>query len=238
MKMKSLIKVLSYLMTITFLLFIINSCEKDDDSPVKGPTDIEGYTYPAVKIGNQIWMAENLKTTKYNDGTDISDILITESIEKTGTAAYGWYTDNKDTAFAYNYNALYNFYAVNTGKLCPSGWHVPTDSEWKEFELSIGIPESEVHLEGYHGNAEANKIKKQSSIWYDPYSEITNSTGFSALPGGYCYNGKFDKQGFKGFWWTSSEESIDLAWYRGIDTKIELQKIHKTNGFSVRCIKD
>lgn len=98
-------------------------------------TDIDGNTYKTVTIGEQTWMAEDLKTATYNDGTEIPNVTVTEDneLDSLNKGAYAWY-DNEESR-GETYGALYNWYAVKTGKLCPDGWHVPSDEEWKEFVL-------------------------------------------------------------------------------------------------------
>ena len=136
---------------ITCVLFSVlaNSCKKDDLSVKDG----DGNTYSTVTIGTQIWLGENLKTTKYNDKTEIP--LVTDDTEWEGltTPGYCWYNNN--SSYKNTYGALYNWYAVNTGKLCPSGWHVPSNTEWTALEdylIANGF--------NYDGSDTGNKIAK------------------------------------------------------------------------------
>lgn len=119
---------------IAIILITITGCKKTDEPETV--TDIDGNTYKAVTIGSQTWMAENLKTTKYNDGTSVP--LITDFTEWFGlnTPAYCWY-DNSEANNKETFGALYNWYAVETGKLCPTGWHVPSDDDWQTLVLYI-----------------------------------------------------------------------------------------------------
>ena len=113
-------------------------------------TDIQGNVYRIVKIGAQWWMAENLKTTKLKDGTDIARLADKTEWGKTSHPAYCWY-DNDSTSYAKKYGILYNWYTVETKKLCPSGWHVPTDAEWQTLELFLGLSESQASSFGWRG---------------------------------------------------------------------------------------
>jgi len=187
--------------------------------------DNEGNKYNTVKIGTQIWMAENLKATKYNDGTDIPLVADNYLWAALTTPAYCWYNNNIVNKNIYG--ALYNWFTVNTGKLCPSGWHVPSHVEWGMLADYVGA------------SVAGGKLKETGTThWSSPNSDGTNESGFTALPGGYRFNddGTFYDLGYTGSWWSSFEglsyqmyyNRNDLYWYNAI----------KTYGFSVRCIKD
>ncbi|TAL80439.1 MAG: hypothetical protein EPN88_01255 [Bacteroidetes bacterium] len=194
--------------------------------------DIDGNVYRIVTIGTQQWIAENLKTTKYNDGTPVS--LITDITAWAGntTGAYCWY--NNDEATNKNiYGALYNWYAVNTAKLCPIGWHVSSDDEWTTLTTFLG------------GESVAgSKLKETGTAhWVYPNTDATNETGFTALPGNYRdQNGSFyDLPGNFGLWWTSTEFPALNAYYRWMTRSngtVTRDNLGKKYGFSVRCIKD
>jgi uncharacterized protein (TIGR02145 family) len=188
-------------------------------------TDTEGNIYNTVTIGTQTWMKENLKTTKYNDGTAIP--LVTNGWG-TYTPAYCWYVNDAATYKA-TYGALYNWYTVNTGKLCPDGWHVPSDAEWTTL---INF------LVGYGG-----KLKETGTAhWLSPNTGATNETGFTALPGGYRYfNGSFSYVGSNGYWWSSTEEYQYYALYRYMSYNNDMvisSNYNKQSGFSVRCVRN
>ena len=189
-----------------------------NDGPDTGTvTDIDGNTYKTVTIGNQVWMAENLRTTRYNDGTPIPHIK--DSIEwgNATSGAYCYY-DNDSTSNAKKYGALYNWYVVNTGKLAPEGWHVPTEYEWE-------ILENYLIYNGYNydGTTDSNKVAKSMAAktdWYLSDEEgdvgndlsLNNSSGFSGLPGASRANySVFINLGYSGRWWTATEQDIDLA---------------------------
>lgn len=199
-------------------------------------TDPDGNTYNAVKIGEQVWMAENLQTTKYNDNTEIP--LITESAEgedgwaNRTTPAYCWYDNDETTAVANGHGALYNWYTVDTDKLCPTGWHVPTDAEWTVLEDYI--------TEQGHDGTEGTVLK--ATTGWNSDGNGTDNYGFSALPGGSrrTSNGAFDGAGYLGGWW-SSTESGSLAYYRYLyynAAGVYRSSNNKSYGFSVRCLRD
>jgi uncharacterized protein (TIGR02145 family) len=193
-------------------------------------TDIEGNVYNMVTIGTQTWLKENLKTIKYNDGTSIplvSKITDWAALTSAGTCTYN-NTINVDTINTYG--RLYNWYAVNTKKLCPLGWHIPSDEEW-------------ITLTDYLGgeNIAGGKLKEICNTqWHTPNHGANNISGFSALPGGYCIS-KFYGIGYNGFWWSSNEYSSTFAWYRNMtynDSTVSRVIGEKRAGLTVRCIMD
>jgi len=224
-------------------LKIIGSSEKYSTVVVDVPTqsktitfifvacsDADGNNYPVVQIGAKVWMAENLKTTKYNDGTSIT--CITDNLAWAGltTAAYCWYNNN-ETTNKNTYGALYNWYAVNTGKLCPIGWHMPSDAEWGELTTYLGTDNI------------AGKLREAGNKhWFNPNTGATNESGFTALPGGQRSEfGVFDFAWWNGLWWTSTGISEQLAY--GIWIAADLVDVFhsmedKKQGYSLRCIKD
>lgn len=188
--------------------------------------DVDGNVYKVITIGNQVWMAENLKTTKYNDGSEISHITDKNLWDGCGQGAYCWYDNNSVNKASYG--AIYNWYAVNTSKLAPKGWHIPTDDEWKE-------------LENYLGEMAGDKLReKGKSHWKVSQSIATNKSGFTALPGGVFSNSFFEKIGEEGYWWSSTEDEDNRA--VGIcllgDKSITPCSPPRHYGISVRCIKD
>jgi len=194
-------------------------------------TDVDGNLYNTINIGTQTWMADNLKTTRYNDGTAIPRVEDEEEWASLLTPGYCWYR-NDEEAFKTDYGALYNCYAVNTGLLCPAGWHVPTDYDWMKLTMLLG------------GETKAGGKLKQPgfSYWVEPNTGATNEYAFNALPGGFRYtDGKFYDFGFSGYWWTSGEISEQRAFFRYLyynESNIYIFSNDKKNGFSIRCIKD
>jgi uncharacterized protein (TIGR02145 family) len=225
--MKNIYKI-SAIVLVTIMAILLHSCKKEEVNIIV--TDIDGNVYKTLSIGTQIWMAENLKTTKYKDGT---------AITCPGTNFTLW-ANNTDGAFAsYNndaanknaYGALYNWHAVNTNKLCPSGWHVPSNDEWAT-------------LVTYVGDNAGGKMKEAGTVhWQTPNEGATNESGFSALPGGdRTYMGAYELIGESGNWWSSSEYRYNIALSRGMNyfsTEVYYNNdMYKGYGFSVRCIKD
>ncbi len=198
--------------------------------------DADGNIYNVIRIGTQLWMKENLKTTKYNDGTNIPLVTDNTAWSNLTTPGYCWY-NNDAGSYKNVYGALYNWYAVNTGKLCPVGWHVPSDNEWTILENYLG------GWEVAGGKLKATgTIEAGTGLWYSPNTGATNETGFTAVPGGYrSYGGYFNSFGYDGHWWSSTEYSSSNAWYRlmnHMDSYSIRVSNHKPNGFSVRCVRD
>jgi len=217
--------------TVLLLALGFAGCQK---STLK---DIDGNKYKTIQIGTQIWMAENLKTTRYKDGTPITEVKKYGAWKSLSTPAYCWY--NNDSTNKDPYGALYNWYAVNTNKLCPEGWHVPSDEEWKTLQVYLGND----------GNTGLALKEAGNSHWRIPNTDATNSSGFTALPGGYRdYQGPFNLLRADGFWWTSSESNWysgggppSMAFYRNLrynDKDLFRSASPKTFGFCVRCIMD
>jgi uncharacterized protein (TIGR02145 family) len=193
-------------------------------------TDIDGNIYYGVIIGNQTWMAENLKTTRYCNGDQIPDVNDENTWNNLSTDAMctNIYIDNYSTI----YGLLYNWYAVKDDReICPSGWHVPLDEEWTTLTTYLGGE-----------NIAGGKLKeKGTSHWISPNLDATNESGFTALPTGIRGSYGFDIALDWGFWWSASEYDTDGAWHRIIftyDSSVDRTYNNKKNGFSVRCIKD
>jgi uncharacterized protein (TIGR02145 family) len=194
-------------------------------------TDIDSNTYKVVKIGTQVWMAENLKTTRYNDGSAIP--LVTDNTEWSNltTPGYSWY-NNDSATYARTYGALYNWYTVETGNLCPTGWHVPSDAEWTTLTDYLG------------GEAIAGgKLKETGTAhWDSPNTGATDETGFTAFPGGNrTKNGPFSNLGAYNFLWSATTSNTSSAWIRSLFHLSEDMARYggvKISGLSVRCIKN
>jgi uncharacterized protein (TIGR02145 family) len=215
--------------TISIVFILTISCKKDDINNII--TDIDGNVYTSVKIGTQEWMVENLKTTRYNDGSAIPLVTSDTAWSNLKTPGYCWY-NNDAPAYKNTYGALYNWYTVNTGRLCPKGWHVPSNDEWKILTTFLG-----------GGDIAGGKLKEAGfTHWRSPNSAATNEMGFTALPGGCRYgNGSFYMRGLYGFWWTTSEDISGGAFTRGMDddeTDVSKHTGVKGVGASVRCVRD
>lgn len=192
--------------------------------------DIDGNIYKTVKIGNQIWMTENLKSTQYNDGTIIPLVTGNSTWSMLNTPGYCWLWDD-ESSYKAIYGALYNWMAVNTGKLCPIGWHVPTDTEWTTLTTFLG------------GESVAGgKMKETGTSHWEMNFGATNEVGFTGLPGGARNsNGSSLSVGTVGYFWSSTQSSTTTSWYRGLYNElkvVERQAFNKKYGLSVRCLKD
>jgi uncharacterized protein (TIGR02145 family) len=221
------------------LILLLTSCKKDNDIP-ETVTDIDGNIYKTVTIGNQVWMGENLKTTTFNDGTPIP--LVTDSTAWDGRTApaYCWYNNN-EALYKDIYGALYIYYTVSTGKLCPEGWHVATDNDWHSLALYL---DNNAVLAANESVVAGSKLKeKGDAYWIGQGTEVTNETNFTALPGGYrTIHGQFALKNEMGWWWSSTDYAYDAiaAWTRALDLSsiIYREADIKTGGMSVRCIMD
>lgn len=194
--------------------------------------DIDGNVYKTVTIGSQTWMAENLKVSKYNDGTPIPNI--TDSLEWFNLTTGAWCNYKNLESNNINYGKLYNWYTVsNSNKnVCPTGWHVPTNVEWTILIDYLGGT-----------NLAGAKMKEIGTTnWISPNNEATNTSLFTGLPSGYRGNyGYYYLIGNIGYWWSSTEimkfnaMSTHLNNYAGIAFN---NGSNKENGLSIRCLKD
>lgn len=208
-------------------------------------TDVDGNLYNMVTIGTQIWMKENLKTTKYRNGEQIPNITYDKEWSTLNTGAYCWF-DNDATTNKATYGALYNWYAVSDSrKIAPTGWHVASDEEWKTLEIFIGMTIEQANLVGWRGTDQGDKLKEAgASHWKNIISNATNSSGFTALPGNRReLNGVFSDLSphVGGWWWTTMEDNSVNAWYHQLFSsysKVGRDPADKKFGFSVRCVKD
>lgn len=262
MKKTVFIRITTLLLIAFYCLTLSFSCKKEQDENrtiERGTvTDIDGNIYKTVQINGRWWMAENLKVKRYNNGDSI--IIVNENNFLLDTAIWNNLQTGAyciiDNAFETSQNFhgkmfgyLYNWYAVSDSRnIAPAGWHIPSDSEWKELEVFLGMSQAEADKVNWRGNDEGNKLKVEGPAgWNKPYDEYliwgTNESGFSAIGGGCCmYNGKWGEPGTfsTGFWWTSTLKE-NQAWYRYLDyNKVNVFRYHgpKTYGFSVRCVKN
>ena len=207
-------------------------------------TDVDGNNYETVTIGSQVWMKENLKVSKYRNGEAIPTNLSNTAWQNTTSGAYAIY-DNIPVNDSI-YGKLYNWYAVADPRgLCPAGWHVPSDSEWKQLESYLGMPSGELDNSGLRGGAQniGGKLKSTSNLWQSPNTGATNTVGFSAIPGAYRnIDGPYYGLGVDAVWWSSSVNGTNKAWSRlltkGDGNSARFNYHLKTYGFSVRCLKD
>lgn len=202
--------------------------------------DVDGNQYAVVNISTQMWMAENLKTTRYKDNTSIPKVTGNGAWIALTTPAYCWYND--DEAYAKPlYGAIYNFYAVKSGKLCPTGWHVPTDAEYTTLEVTLGLPVAQIDVRGWRGTDQGKQLK--NTIGWAQGENGTNTSGFSALPSGYrnYETGIYAGMGVLGYWWSATEPDAIESFYRRLDgdnAAVFRAAVNKKAGKSVRCVKD
>jgi uncharacterized protein (TIGR02145 family) len=192
--------------------------------------DKDGNYYRIVTIGAQVWMADNLKTTRFRDSTLIPLVGDNTTWSQLPTPGYCWYNNQSD--YGNTYGALYNWPTVSSQKLCPTGWHVPTDTEWISLENQLG---------GL--SVAGGKLKEiGTEHWTVPNSGATNEMMFNALPGGYRMNtGEYDNKGSYGNFWSATSVNATVAYYRylyygnGTMTK---SFVNQKYGLSVRCLKN
>ena len=207
-------------------------------------TDIDGNVYETVKIGNQWWMAENLKVTHYRNGDEIVAETNDADWARLTVGAY-CYNDN-DPINATIYGCLYNWIAVNDSSIiAPEGWHVSTDAEWKELEMFLGLDKYEVNDIYGRGTNEGGKLKATGlEYWVIPNAGATNETGFSALPGGSRdHDGSFGMLGMVAYFWTTTSRNNDdnAAWIHYVHwsgSTVGREPSGKVKGHSVRCVRD
>jgi uncharacterized protein (TIGR02145 family) len=208
-------------------------------------SDYDGNVYHTLTIGSQTWMVENLKTTHYKDGTTIPNVTDGIAWNNLTTPSYCWY--NNDISNKTTYGALYNWYAVNTGKLALTGWHVATNAEWTTLNSYISS-----HLGNSLNTAKALAATTNWATTSDAGGvgcnlNNNNSSGFSALPGGcrtfdnYSF---FGYQGLFGYWWSStvsnliSNGALSISMYTGNSSASVGSLSYMSRGFSVRCVRD
>jgi uncharacterized protein (TIGR02145 family) len=233
------ILLIGYFLMLVSFVFLFQQTSFSQTGIVR---DIEGNEYKTIKIGPQTWMAENLRATRYQDGTLIPEIQNADEWLSTKEASLSYYPNSDATPKP---NILYNWYAVNSGNLCPIGWHVPSDEKWMELERTIGMEENLIKTVGARGwNQKLDgKLKStEKGKWQVDRDYYSNETGFNALPAGYRTNsGTFQFQKQFAYWWSSSSESEEFAWKRHLSYYrdiINRNVMLKNSGLCVRCIKD
>mgnify|MGYP006061086253 FL=1 len=194
-------------------------------------TDADGNIYTSVKIGNQEWMVENLRTSKYSDGTPIPNVTNNSQWDNLSSGAWSHY--NNDSQYETTYGKLYNWDAATDSRnICPTGWHVPKDGEWTLLTDYLAA----------NGHSGTQGVALKSKSGWGEKSNGTDDYGWKARPVGYRFNsGDFDGVGQYGYWWSSSESSTSNAWYRSMDNDIDSvfrTKFKKRLGIYIRCLKD
>ena len=221
--------------TVNLLLagiFAVSVCMAQSGANGDTVMDVDGNAYHAVKIGTQVWTVENLRTTKYNDGSSIPLVKDSAAWGNLTAPGYCYYNNTADIDTIKKFGALYNWYVVDTKRLAPKGWHVPTDPEWSALTAFLG------------GEAVAGGKLKEAGTrhWITPNTGATNATGFSALPGGYRgYDGTFHYVRGYGGWWSSTASDTTFSWFRSMyysNADVFRRDYYETYGFSVRCVRD
>jgi uncharacterized protein (TIGR02145 family) len=226
-----------------FILFlsIVVSCQKDQPKDLVLEygtlTDIDGNSYKTVKIGNSWWMCENLKVSRFNDGTPLNALALNDTASWQLTPSFKFFNDSL-------YGKLYNYQAVSDNKvLAPEGWHVASDADWKALERAIGMDSLEVDLFAWRGSNEANLILTEGSANW-PTSSIhfgSNKFALAIQPGGIVQiNGMPTANGLEAYFWTSTTQG-QQAIYRSLSyqrTQIFRQKADMRYGMSIRCVKN
>jgi uncharacterized protein (TIGR02145 family) len=209
-------------------------------------TDIDGNIYNTVQIGSQCWTQSNLKVNKYRNGDSISTGLTNTAWQNTTSGAYAIYNNNPVNDALYG--KLYNHYAVTDNRgLCPTGWHVPSDGEWNILVKYLD-PNADTVCGGCWQSSIAGGALKNTAMqptpggWASPNTGVTNSSGFTALPGGRRDNsGSFSFMSSIGYWWSSSVSSGSFDWHRSLYSdysSIIRDNYLRVSGFSVRCCRD
>lgn len=194
-------------------------------------SDIDGNTYTTVAVGGLTWMGENLRTTRFDDGTPIADVTDdAQWLDRSSAASCAHGNDPGNVAL---YGRLYNGHAAASANLCPAGWRVPTDDDWTDLVDSLG------------GDPVAGGRMKATGtdLWNPPNAGATDEAGFGALPGGgrgqFFVDASFGGVGTGGYWWSSTPADADRAWIRFVthaDTGVARTPTLLSGGFSVRCV--
>jgi uncharacterized protein (TIGR02145 family) len=227
-----------------FLAFVLSGCQEESNDRVieRGSVvDKNGNVYKTVKIGDDWWMAENLRTTVFNDSTPLLFISDSDADSVWATENSPAYTSNNDSL----YGLLYNYASVEDSRqLAPEGWHIATEAEWQRLEETIGMSMSAISSLGWRGSNEGEKLAPLYSRGWPEFCELFGSDefGFKALPGGCrLFNGELNKQNNTAFWWTATSFDGAEAWYRYMDynqDRVFRQHTYKGYGMSIRCVKN
>ena len=215
--------------------------------------DLDGNSYRTVKIGNQTWMAENLKVTRYRDGTEIKHVNGKAAWPNISGAAYCIYNNNASNEVD-TYGVLYNWHTVNGDfdgngekdkEIAPEGWHIPTDDEWKELELALGMTQNEADTIGWRGTNEGSKLAGNENLWDGgelKNDELFGASDFNALPNGYREIGGHPlNMGTQGSFWSATELTSTSVWYRKLsynNSEVYRDTLKKGYGVAIRCVKD
>jgi len=235
----------------------MGGCSKDDPIPRKGKSsavfnpdkeygtvkDIDGNEYKTITIGTQVWMAENLRVTHYSNGDPIPNVKDGDAWDNQTTGAYCSYNNTIILDSIATFGYLYNWYTcVDERGLCPDGWHVPTDEEWTTLAVYLDNGDNAFDQYGSNGVV-GGRLKEAGTTHWLIYNRADNSSGFTALPGGFRVHddGLFQHNGLIGFFWSSTLYADVLPFTRSMSsyyTGVVRQTSHNEIGMSVRCVKD
>jgi len=205
-------------------------------------TDIDGNVYETVILGEQLWMAENLKTTHYQNGDDIPHVINTSDWDNLSTGAYCEYENNQINSEIYG--RLYNWYTIDDSRgVCPEGFHVPSDDEFKQLEMFLGMSQQEANDVSFRGTDEGSQLAGSADLWNDGDLENNpafDSTGFVAVPGGARIGGdhNFVDMNIWGDYWSSTTQDWgswvrNFAWY---NSAVHRQVCDRHYGMAIRCL--
>jgi len=215
----------------------------------------DNESYKTIQIGKQCWMGENLKTIRFADGRSILLVEKSTGWKKLSYSGKAYCNFGNSITNRNIYGGLYTWSAVMNGAdssntnpsnvqgLCPDGWHLPSDSEWMQLEIYLGMDQVKANAEGWRGTNEGGKLKEtETEHWNNPNIIATNSSGFTALPGGYRgRKGDFLSLGYYAYFWSSTEFNSDYALSRTLcysNSEVYRSIGYKKGGFSVRCLRD
>ena len=213
-----------------------NLCEEQKPGGCDSPVLHVGYLYSTVQIGNQCWFTENCRylpeVSPSSDGNSTEPYYYVYDYQGTNVA------EAKATSNYNTYGVLYNWPAVMTEGVCPSGWHIPSDGEWQTMEISLGMSVSDALSDGWRGTDEGYQMKSTSG--WNNGGNGSNSSGFNGLPGGYRQSNGFGIDGYSGYWWSSSESGSYSGARRMSDNYDSVFRNHLNQdaGFSARCVRD
>lgn len=239
-----LVRILLSLLSAAMVMLVVGCGEDDIITPeITTVTDIDGNVYETVTIGAQEWMKKNLKVTHYRNGDSIPHVTDSTAWSSLSSAAYCEHSNSIDNVATYG--RLYNWFAVaDSRNIAPEGWHVPTDEEWQQLEVYLGISQAQADSMGWRGTDEGGKLKATGTThWTSPNTGATNESGFSALPGGLRseVHGRYHSIGWEAIFWSSAEYSTFTALVRDLSndhSDIGRFQLGKKDGYSVRCVKD
>ena len=231
--MNTITKTLSLIFIISWSLVIFSCNSESSEGTME---DIDGNIYRTIKIGKQTWMAENLRATTFKDGDPVPLVTDGSGWHNSSTPAFCWY-NNDSGAYSDPYGALYNYHAINTGKLCPSGWRVPTLQDFQVMITALDPATNFVHHEVSTTAGGMLKVTGNSN-WEGPNAEATNESGFSALPGGCrSWAGNFSMMNAFGYYGSTMNNS-SLAVRSATGSAFIRSSVSGYVGVSVRCLKE